>query len=150
MSLIARAAPFAALLMIAGVPGCSMFGGGDEADPAAQPAVQVARPVPVEQLAGLEIGRTRDGIVLSAYGVAPGIGYSQPTLTPRRGGTLASDGYLDFDFVATPPDRGFGLGQGGNSKARLVRADRLLSTRLLRGVVGVRVHSATNGRQIDF
>lgn len=146
MMLPSRLAALAAVLAMLGAAGCSSD--EEEAPEAAIPSV--AEPVAVEQVASLEIGRTRDGIVLTAYGVAPGIGYAAPTLVPRRGGQAASDGFLDFDFVATPPDVGFGLGQGSNSRARLVRADRLIKGQRLRGVVGVRVHGARGGQQIAF
>ena len=59
--------------------------------------------VPLQAVQSVEIGRTSNGILLTAHGTAPGLGYSLPALRVRRGGELGPDGYQEFDFVATAP-----------------------------------------------
>lgn len=128
---------------------CSVFG-SDEEEAAPQAAATVEQIVqPVESVRGIEIGRARDGVVITAYGIAPGLGYSAPRLRERRNGRLGTDGYLDFDFVADAPDRGFALPKG-EPQARILRADRLISIEVLRGAAGIRVHGASGGQQIAF
>lgn len=135
-----------AMLLLLAPVACSSSGNevGNIATPA---SVETARPV--EDVRLLEIGRTRDGVMVSAYGIAPGIGYSRPRLEPRRGGRIGTDGFLDFDFVADPPDPGFALPQG-QARARILRADRLLGVETVRAAQGLRVHGASGGQQLVF
>lgn len=138
----------AAVLML-GLGGCSWLGLGGKDDEKAVEVEVEAFYEPVEAVRNIEIGRTRDGAAVTAYGYAPGLGYSAPELRPRREGNIGPDGYLDFDFFARAPAPGFGLGQG-ELRARLVRADMLLTLRALEGVRGIRIHGASGGLQVAF
>lgn len=144
-----RSLPVVPVLLAALLAGCSMFGGNDEEEAAAR-AAAVASAVPVDEVVGIEIGRTSTGILVTAYGFAPGIGYGAPELRARRGGAIGTDGFLDYDLVARPPDSGFGLPASGDPRARLVRADRLFGLAELRGATGLRVHGGGGGRQVLF
>lgn len=141
-----RAALALALAAIIGLGGCSSDKDKKEEAAAAVPADPY---VPVETVRNIEIGRTRDGIAVSAYGVAPGLGFGAPQLRPRRDSKPGPDGYVDFDFVAKAPDARFELGTGGVA-ARGVRADIFLTPRDLTGVLGIRIHGATGGLQMQF
>src|SRR5699024_2866798 len=59
--------------------------------------------VPIQNVQRAEIGRTRNGFLITAYGAAPGFGYTFPVLQPRRDGAPGIDGYVDYDFMATEP-----------------------------------------------
>jgi hypothetical protein len=143
-----KAAIAAALTGVLALGACSWFSSDSEASKAGDAA---KGPVytPVESVRDVEIGRTRDGFVITAYGIAPGLGYSSPELRPRRQGTPAPDGFLDYDFVARAPDPGFNLGTG-DAKARTVRADLLVKAKDLRGAQGIRVHAVEGGLQMNF
>ncbi len=114
--------PLIAVVSLVPLGGCSsMAGYGDEKKPApAAPAPEVQ--VPVQSVRSIEIGRTRDGFLITAYGVAQGLGYAQPELRPRRDGAPGIDGYIEYDFVASEPPAGFGLPEG-TAQARALRAD---------------------------
>ncbi len=140
------AALVAACLALAG---CSMFGGDDEPSVTGDDAVPAQLHVPVEAVRNIEIGRTRDGIVITAIGTAPGLGYSVPELRARREGKPGPDGYLDFDFVARQPDPALALGTG-TVPARTVRADLHLKLNELQGARGLRIHGVSGGLQADF
>ena len=143
-----RNAAFAiAAAMMIGLSGCSWFGSGDKKEAAVEEAAAPAEPV--ETVRNIEIGRTRDGAAITAFGYAAGVGYGAPELRARREGAVGPDGFLDFDFFARPPHGGFGLGKG-EMKARLVRADILLTPRQLAGVHGIRVHGISGGLQVAF
>lgn len=137
-----------ALFLAGPLPACGLFGGGDE-EPTieAQAAEAERRAEPVQALQRVEIGRTRTGYVITAFGTAPGTGWGGATLRARRDGRPGTDGFLDFDFVAVPPDPEFGLPQGTIS-ARAIRADAQVTERQLRGVQGFRVHTLTNAGQV--
>lgn len=134
-----------AALLLAPLAGCSAFGGDDATEPAEviEPAVR-----PVDEIRGIEIGRTRDGIVVTAFGIAPTLGYADPRLEARRGGRVAEDGFLDFDFVATIPDPAAAV--PGNPEARLLRADRLITIEAARQARGLRIHGVSGGRAVAF
>ena len=136
-----------AALMLAALPGCSSFG-GDEPE-TVEPVPTAPAVLPMEDVRSVEIGRTWDGLVLTAFGLAPGLGYADPRLEARRGGRLAPDGYLDFDFVATAPAGGSDLPRG-RPEARLLRADRLIGLEAASRAKGVRIHAARGGRAIAF
>jgi len=140
-----------ALASILGLGACSMFGPDEAETPAASEAGPAAEMTlePVEAVRDIEIGRTRDGYVVTAFGTAPGLGYATPELRPRRDGQPGPDGMLDFDFVAQPPDRTLNLGEGP-PMARGVRADYLVSIQKIEGVRGVRIHALTGGLQLTF
>ena len=129
--------------------GCSMFGDDDEPAAAGGEVAPAQLHVPVDAVRHIEFGRTRDGIVITAIGVAPGLGYSMPELRARREGRPGPDGYLDFDFVARQPDPGLALGEG-TVQARTVRADLHLKISELQGARGLRVHGISGGLQADF
>ena len=97
----------------------------------------------------IEIGRTRNGYVITARGEAPGLGHSAPELRARREGKVGPDGFIDFDLVARAPDPGFNLGEG-TAPARMVRADLHVTARDLQGAVGIRVHAISGGLQVLF
>lgn len=147
----AALAAIAALLVLGG---CSLFG-SDDGEEEQVTAVEPAEPVyePVVEVRNIEIGRTRNGIVITALGLAPGSGYAVPELRPRRDGQPGPEGYLDYDFVARAPDPALGAGlatAGGSERTRRVRADHLLALRHLRGVRGIRIHAAEGGIQMNF
>ena len=147
MPCMRRIVPLMAAALLVSVGGCnSMANYGDERKPAAEAAeVQV----PVREVRSVEIGRTRNGFLITAYGVAPGLGYARPTLRPRRDGAPGIDGYLEYDFVASEPPPGFGLPEG-TPQARALRADLPVDGSALRGVAGLRVLGLSGAAQISF
>lgn len=104
--------------------------------------------VPIQSVQRAEIGRTRNGFLITAYGAAPGFGYTFPVLQPRREGAPGIDGYVDYDFMATEPQPDQNLPQGATDQ--LIRADLPVDAEALRGVVGIRIHALSGGAQIDF
>jgi hypothetical protein len=144
---LATAAAIAAVLVLGG---CSLFGSGDdEAAAAAEQAEAASLYVPVEAVRHIEIGRTRNGYVITARGVAPGLGHGAPELRARREGKVGPDGFIDYDFVAQAPDPNFNLGQGA-VQARMIRADLHVTARDLQGAVGIRIHGVSGGLQVLF
>ncbi|MBK0397568.1 hypothetical protein H0I76_00060 [Limibaculum sp. M0105] len=137
-----------ALVLAALLGGCSLFGGDDESEAEAA-AIAARQPEPMQALRKIEIGRTRDGYAITAYGTAPTTGYGAPSLRPRRDGQPGPDGYIDFDFVAVPPDPALNMPQG-TLTAREIRADAQLIASRMRGVTGFRVHTLSNSGQVDF
>ncbi|MDT8343061.1 MAG: hypothetical protein RQ752_01400 [Thermohalobaculum sp.] len=141
------------LALAAGLSGCSLFGGEEEASTGLlfdKPEAAALRPpAPVQALRNIEIGRTRDGYAIVAYGTAPTTGFGAASLAPRRDGQPGTDGYLDFDFVAVPPDPALNMPQGSIA-SRAIRADTFLTIKQVGTVRGLRVHSATNSGQVDF
>lgn len=129
----------------------TVWGGESRADEERREAVAAAEatPVPVEAVRGIEIGRTRDGFLITAYGTAPGLGYSLPRLRPRREGAPGLDGFVEYDFVASAPPPGFDL-PPGTARTRTVRADLPVKAADLRGVAGIRVMALRGGAQLDF
>jgi len=143
-----RATLAASLVALISLGGCSWFSSEDDKKTEVQ-AVVTERTVPVESIRDIEVGRTRDGIAVTAHGLAPGLGYGAPELRARRDGQPGPDGILDFDFVAQAPDPGFSLGTG-TVQARAIRADLLLTPRDIEGARGIRVHAASGGIQMLF
>ena len=105
--------------------------------------------VPVTAVRSVELGRTRDGFLITAFGTAPGLGYSLPALRVRRSGAPGNDGYIEYDFVATEPAAGFRL-PPGTSQTRAMRADLAVTIRELRGASGIRILAQAGGVQMDF
>ncbi|MEM9144703.1 MAG: hypothetical protein AAGC57_00795 [Pseudomonadota bacterium] len=137
------------VLALAGLAGCSLF-----EDDVPEPAPEiVAPPAPVAEavqaVRRLELGTSRKGVVLAAFGTAPGLGYSKPRLVARRDGRPGSDGLLDYDFVIDPPPEGVVFPQG-TAKAREVRADIEILIAEARIARGVRVHAVVGGVQMLF
>ena len=89
----------------------------------------------------LELGRLFSGFMLTAVGVAPGLGYFAPELRPRFGGELGPDGFYEFDFVAAAPPEPVKSDVSGIA-ARRIRADFEITPDMLRAARGVRVWSA--------
>ena len=105
--------------------------------------------VPVTAVRSVELGRTRDGFLITAFGTAPGLGYALPALRVRRSGAPGVDGYIEYDFVASEPAPGFNLPQG-TTQSRALRADLAVSLQQLRGAAGIRVLALNGGVQMDF
>ncbi len=129
----------------------TLWGGESRAEQAEREAVETAveTQVPVESVSRLEIGRTRNGFLITAYGSAPGLGYSLPRLRPRREGRPGLDGYIEYDFVATEPPPGFDL-PPGTARTRTIRADLPVKADDLRGAAGIRVLALRGRAQLDF
>jgi hypothetical protein len=129
----------------------TLWGGESRAEQAEREAVETAivTQVPVEAVTRLEIGRTRNGFLITAYAIGPGLGYSLPSLRPRRDGRPGLDGYIEYDFVATEPPPGFDL-PPGTVRTRALRADLPVSVDDLRGAAGIRVLALRGAAQLDF
>ncbi|MEK6216892.1 MAG: hypothetical protein N2B03_06695 [Boseongicola sp.] len=133
-----------------GLGGCSLFSSDDkEKSAAAEAAASEALITPIEAVLHVEIGRTRNGYVITAHGVAPGIGYGAPELRARRQGKAGPDGIIDFDFVAQAPDPNLNLGDGP-VEARSIQADLLVTAKELEGSAGIRIHGVKGGLQMKF
>ncbi len=99
-----------------GLAGCG--GGGDEAEQAAEQAVEAARFAPVDKVLNVEIGRTRNGYLISATGLAPGLGYGAPELRARREGRPGPDGFIHrFRFCRESARSPAQSGSGRNPSA---------------------------------
>lgn len=147
MPKLAALAALSAMLLLGG---CGLFGGDDEEEQAAAAEQQAAALYEsVVEVSDIEIGRTRDGLVITAVGVAPGVGYASPDLVPRRDGQPGPDGYLDFDFVARSPLNP-AAGAQASQRARTIRADHLIAIRELQGARGIRIHAAEGGMLMNF
>ena len=138
-----------AALILGGCGIGSLWGDEEEPETEVETSPAVQRKVPVQSIGKLEIGRTRDGILITALGTAQSLGYSLPTLRVRRDGRPGGDGFIEYDFVANEPapELEFPV---GTTRTRALRADLPVRVDELRGVRGIRVWSATNAMQIDF
>ncbi len=145
---VGRWAAVGAVVSVVAVAGCGLFGDEEETVEAAAAAVAV-EPEPVVAVRRLEIGRTRKGVVLAAFGTAPGLGYTRPRLVARRDGDPGPDGYLDYDFLIDPPPATLEMPQG-TTRARAVRADVEIALDRARSARGVRVHAEVGGVQMAF
>lgn len=97
---------------------------------------------PVAEVTSLEVGQMRKGRLLTAHGAAATPGWFQPALVPR-GERPTPDGFLEFDFVAAPPELNGGAPMPeGTPIQRSIRADRAVSNADLAGVSGLRVYAA--------
>ncbi|MEM8793006.1 MAG: hypothetical protein AAGE80_15410 [Pseudomonadota bacterium] len=141
------------LLLAMSLSGCGLFSDDEEEEEVPTDLTEQdlfpTQGVPIQAVREIEIGRTRDGFVITAFGTAQALGFGNPRLRARRDGLVGADGFLDFDFVATPPRPGLERGQG-TIAARELRADALLQTDALRGVSGIRVHALAGGVQLVF
>ncbi|HET7410025.1 MAG TPA: hypothetical protein VFJ13_07475 [Paracoccaceae bacterium] len=150
---MSRIRPVLPLLAVLSLGACgdndTLWGGESEAEAAERLAEAQAVQVPIQTVRNVEIGRTRDGFLITAYGMAQGLGYSTPTLRPRRGGAPGIDGYIEYDFVASEPPAGFDL-PSGSPQMRQLRADLPVSANALRGAAGIRVLGLSGGAQLDF
>ena len=129
----------------------TLWGGESESDRARriETAQRIQAKVPITAVRSVELGRTRDGFLITAQGTAPGLGYSLPVLRARRGGRPGTDGYVEFDFVASEPAAGSNLPRG-TSQARAMTAVQAVRVNDLRGAAGIRVLALTGGIQVDF
>lgn len=145
----------AALMAALMLTGCdTLFGDvgtlwGEEPQAVQEAAARPVVLVPVQSVRNIELGRTRDGFIITAFGTAPGLGYSLPSLRVRRDGAPGSDGFIEFDFVAKEPDPGFNLPPGSVS-ARELRADLPVRLKALQGAAGIRVLALQGGVQMTF
>ena len=122
---------------------------GQEPKSVQEARARTAIKVPIQSVKTIELGRTRDGFIITAFGTAPGLGYSVPSLQVRREGVPGSDGFIEYDFVARAPAEGFSL-PPGTVKSRSLRADQPITVRDLGGAVGIRVHALSGGVQVQF
>jgi hypothetical protein len=144
-----RIRPVLPLLAILSLVACGDGGTSPESESGGGEAAAEAPQVPVQTVGSIEIGRTRDGFLITAHGTAPGLGYSLPTLRPRRDGAPGVDGYIEYDFVATEPPAGFEL-PTGTREARELSAYLPIGANALRGAAGIRVLALRGGAQLDF
>ncbi|MEM6440282.1 MAG: hypothetical protein AAF763_11400 [Pseudomonadota bacterium] len=97
----------------------------------------------IDSIESLEVGTTRNGVLLSAFGSAPRQGWFQPALRPLNDGLPGPDGFLDFEFVAAPPELNGGAALPVGAPAqRRVKAVRPIPRRTLSGAAGLRVFAA--------
>ena len=129
----------------------TLWGGESRAEKKAKEkeTARIQRKVPMQTVGSVEIGRTRDGILITAHGTAPGLGYSLPVLQARRDGKPGKDGYIEYDLVASAPPEGSNL-PPGNERARRIRADLPVRAAQLAGVKGIRVMALNGAVQVDF
>lgn len=137
-----------AVMATLGLAGC-----GDSEEKAealaAEQAAEAARFEPVVRVLNVEMGRTRNGYLISATGIAPGLGYASPELRVRREGRPGPDGFIDFDFIAQAPDPRRNLGRG-EVAARRINAGLAVLPNELRGAKGIRVHGLNGGIVMQF
>lgn len=97
---------------------------------------------PVLGVVDLEVGRLRDGYMLTVFGETPTPGWSSAEL--RLMDTVPGpDGFLDVDFVARPPAGEISIeAAGAPERQRRVRGDLVLPEDRRRQLSGVRVHTA--------
>ncbi len=124
--------------LLAALAALVLAGCADEPAPAPEP--EPAGPVAerILRVDGLTLGRTHDGFMLAAFGVAETAGWRLPRLAPV-GSAPGADGFLTFDYVAIPPEAPLAAPES----ARRVRADAPIDPGALRGAAGVRVRAAT-------
>jgi len=99
----------------------------------------------------IEVGVLPKGRLLTVFGEAPETGWYLPELSPRGDGLPGPDGFLEFDFIAAPPQlNGQPEPPRGTPAQRRVRADRVLDEAQLFGVVGVRVFAEAGPTAFRF
>lgn len=157
-----RAAALAALVGAAAPSGCGYveLAGPQPSAPAGPPTQQVVSPntrggalmpnaqkLLVDTVDRIEVGRTRSGLLLAAFGSAVETGWFQPALRPLNSGVPAPDGFLEFEFVAAPPELNVVDGQEqrpprGTPEQRRVKGVRPVAATELVDVAGIRVFAA--------
>jgi len=137
------AAPAAALLLAA----CGSSAPPPMIDPVMAPAeARVAQGLTmIDDVSGAQLGRTRDGFLLSAQGSAAGASWRTPRLRPRLG-VAGPDGFIEFDFMAAPP----AAAEDTPGATQRLRADTVLAPEQVRGSVGARVHGRNSVAEIRF
>jgi hypothetical protein len=117
----------------AAATGCTFSGDLSPTDPVLQAAyVETLRTV-VPRVVGLELGRTRDGFALAAFGSTDERGWSSAQLRPRDP-LVAPDGFMEFDLTGVPPQ-----GAAPIAGPAPIRADRALAEALVGQTRGARV-----------
>lgn len=107
------------------------------------PADEAVTRVAVDQALTAEIGRTHDGFVLSATGLAQGVGWRAARLRPVTV-VAGPDGFIEFVLVAEPPAaRDPGLQQR-------IRADTVLAPEQLAFARGARVSARAGTAETLF
>lgn len=138
-----RAAPAAALLLAA----C----GASEPPPMIEPVMAPGEAraalglAMIDDVSGAQLGRTRDGFLLSAQGSTAGASWRTPRLRPRLG-VAGPDGFIEFDFMAAPP----AAAEDTPGATQRLRADTVLAPEQLRGAVGARVHGRRSLAEVRF
>ena len=139
--------PFALLLSIGiclGLPACQtldeLAGLEDEIREDVARRSEGPPPQSASRIDNLELGRLYRGYMLTAIGLAPGLGYWDPKLVIRYNGELAPDGFYEFDLVARPPYEAVG-DENTPISARRIRGDYEITPEMLRSARGVRVWS---------
>lgn len=98
----------------------------------------------------LDVGRTFDGILVTARGETETAGWSSAALRPRADGVSPEAGILAFDLVARPPATPTTGALAALPAARRVEAALLLSLPALQGVSELRVHGQTGSATVTF
>lgn len=91
----------------------------------------------------LELGQMYRARLLTAHGMLPAPGWYGAELRPRNEGRPGRDGFLEYDFVAAPPElNGFDPAAPSTlPQALKVRADLSIPERDLAAAQGVRVYA---------
>ena len=99
----------------------------------------------------VELGTTRQGKLLTAYGEVADSGWYQPALTARNDGLPGPDGFIEFDFVAADPVvNGLPPAPLGTAEQREVRAVTVIYRESLNIAVGLRVNSESGPIAVRF
>lgn len=161
------AAALGALALLAGcetvgdawdeAPGVELSVFGPSVEEETKPAFnyEVKERRPVLNVQRLEIGRTHDGVALTAFGLVPHQDWFSPLLVARRDGLPGPDGFVEYDFVAAPPELNqwpyaepYEPGPAGDPSQRLIRADAEIPAANLSLAAGLRVHGSGGARAI--
>ena len=156
-----RRGTIGAALLAAALAGCGGADVGDsvrigvlEPSPQNRPVAAPTTPLEFRLVASVEdlnLGAMHRGRMLIAVGEAPATGWYRPQLRPRRGGAPAPDGFLEFDFVAAPPELNGGeAGPVGTPAQRRLRAVAPIEPQALAGAVGVRVFADGGSAALRF
>ncbi|MEM1313564.1 MAG: hypothetical protein AAGI51_03360 [Pseudomonadota bacterium] len=155
----AAAAPLALALALAGCDYVD-FAGPQPSAPAGPPTQAVTSPdarggalmpnaqkLLVDTVDRLEVGRTRSGVLVAAFGSAVETGWFQPALRPLNAGEPGPDGFLEFEFVAAPPELNVVEGEEqrpplGTPEQRRVKGVRPVTASELTNAAGIRVFAA--------
>lgn len=131
------------LLACAVAAGCVEMSGpapGLSSPPPPEPDKQM-----IQRVGSMEIGRTFNGVNLTAYGLSDSIGWRDPELRPR-GAVPGPDGIINLEFVARPPVEA----KPGPVPVRLMRADIAFDMATMRQSRGVRIEAREGALQAAF
>ena len=104
----------------------------------------------VLSITDVDVGRTFDGILVTARGETETAGWSAAMLRPRAADLTLDIGVLAFDLVARPPATAPTGALAALPAARRVETALPLSLQALQGVSELRVHSQTNAAAVSF